>query len=116
MAETAAHRVDQVFLRVPVRQWVFSLPKRLRYFLLHDAELVNQVLRIFLEEVEKALLACTHSAAPGACFGAVSFIHPKKSSCCPTQAVSNLWTGTRWGTISITRGPVSRAADAIGGR
>ena len=33
MAETAAHLVDHVFPRVPVRQWVLSLPKRLRYFL-----------------------------------------------------------------------------------
>jgi hypothetical protein len=32
MAETAAHLVDQVFPQVPVRQWVLSLPKRLRYF------------------------------------------------------------------------------------
>jgi len=31
MAETAAHLVDQVFPQVPVRQWVPSLPKRLRY-------------------------------------------------------------------------------------
>jgi hypothetical protein len=75
LAETAAHLVDQVFPRGPVRQWMFSLPQRLRYFLLHTAELVNQVLRIFLEEVEKALLACTQGAPAGARFGAVSFIH-----------------------------------------
>jgi hypothetical protein len=30
MAETAAHLVDHVFPQVPVRQWVLSLPKRLR--------------------------------------------------------------------------------------
>jgi hypothetical protein len=60
---------------VPVRQWVCSLPKRLRYFLLHDAELVNQVLRVFLEEVEKALLACSPGAPSDARFGAVSFVH-----------------------------------------
>ena len=33
MAETAAHPVDQVFPLLPVRQWVLSVPKRLRYFL-----------------------------------------------------------------------------------
>ena len=33
MAETAAHLVDQVFPPLPVRQWVLSVPKRLRYFL-----------------------------------------------------------------------------------
>ena len=31
MAERAAHLVDSVFPRVPVRQWVLSLPPRLRY-------------------------------------------------------------------------------------
>jgi hypothetical protein len=75
MAETAAHLVDHVFPRVPLRQWVFSLPKRLRYFLRHDAERVHQVLRVFLGEVEKALLACAPGASTGARFGAVSFIH-----------------------------------------
>jgi hypothetical protein len=34
MAETAAHLIDQVFPLLPVRQWVLSVPKRLRYFLL----------------------------------------------------------------------------------
>ena len=32
MVETAAHLVDQVFPPLPVRQWVLSVPKRLRYF------------------------------------------------------------------------------------
>ncbi len=40
---------------VPVRQWVLSLPKRLWYFLHHDASLAHPVLRIFLAEVEAAL-------------------------------------------------------------
>ena len=31
MAERAAHLVDHVFPDVPVRQWVLSLPHRLRY-------------------------------------------------------------------------------------
>jgi hypothetical protein len=36
MAETAAHLVDHVFPRLPVRQWVLAGPKRLRYFLQRD--------------------------------------------------------------------------------
>ena len=32
MVETAAHLTDHVFPRLPVRQWVLSVPKRLRYF------------------------------------------------------------------------------------
>jgi hypothetical protein len=35
MAETAAHLVDHVIPHVPVRQWVLSVPKRLRPFLHH---------------------------------------------------------------------------------
>jgi hypothetical protein len=33
MAETAAHLADHVLPRLPVRQWVLSLPRRLRYHL-----------------------------------------------------------------------------------
>ena len=32
MAATAAHLVEHVFLHVPVRQWVISVPRRLRRF------------------------------------------------------------------------------------
>jgi hypothetical protein len=39
---------------LPVRQWVLSLPKRLRGFLHRDAALAGKVLRILLEEVERA--------------------------------------------------------------
>jgi hypothetical protein len=38
MAEVAALLADQVFPALPVRQWVLSVPKRLRYFLQRDAE------------------------------------------------------------------------------
>jgi hypothetical protein len=31
MAETAAHLVDHVIAPLPVRQWVLSVPKRLRW-------------------------------------------------------------------------------------
>ena len=36
MVETAAHLCDHVFPRLPVRQWVLSVPKRLRYFMQVD--------------------------------------------------------------------------------
>jgi hypothetical protein len=32
MAQTAAHLADHVIPQVPVRQWVISVPKRLRGF------------------------------------------------------------------------------------
>ena len=44
MAERAAHLVDRVFPQVPVRQWVLSLPHRLRYRLAWDHALCRAVL------------------------------------------------------------------------
>jgi len=50
MAEIAAHLVDHVIPRMPVRQWVLSLPKRLRGFLHYDPVIAGKVLRILLQE------------------------------------------------------------------
>jgi hypothetical protein len=75
MVRTAAHLVDNVLPRVPYRQWVLALPKRLRYFLHRDAAHAGAVLRIFLRAVETAIRdACPH-APPKATFGAVCFLH-----------------------------------------
>jgi hypothetical protein len=72
MAETAAHLVDQVFPPLPVRQWVLSLPKRLRYFLQHEPEATSAVLHIFLRVIE-ARLRRGSGCARGR-LGAVSFV------------------------------------------
>ena len=48
MVDTAAHLVDRVFPRVPVRQWVLSLPFALRYRLAYDSEMVTAVLGVFI--------------------------------------------------------------------
>jgi len=48
MDKTAAHLTDHVFPTLPVRQWVLSVSKRLRYFLQRDTELQGAVLRILL--------------------------------------------------------------------
>ncbi len=84
MVETAAHLADHVFPRLPVRQWVLSVPKRLRYFMQRDGAVLNMVLRIFLRVIAQSLQ--THS--PGAAnvdkaalhIGAVAFIHRFGSS------------------------------------
>ncbi|MBC8423237.1 transposase zinc-binding domain-containing protein, partial [bacterium] len=55
MAETAAHLTDHVIPRVPIRQWVLSLPKRLRWFLRHRPETLAPLLKVFLRAVETAL-------------------------------------------------------------
>jgi hypothetical protein len=44
MTESAARLVDEVLPRVPVRQWVLSLPHRLRYLLAWDHALARAVL------------------------------------------------------------------------
>jgi len=55
MADTAAHLVDRVLPRVPVRQWVLSLPFGLRYRLAHDRELTAEVLRVFVRALFASL-------------------------------------------------------------
>jgi hypothetical protein len=57
MVETAAHLRDHVFPRLPVRQWVLSVPKRLRYSMQRDAAVLGMVLRIFLRVIEQTLQA-----------------------------------------------------------
>jgi len=84
MVETAAHLTDHVFPRLPVRQWVLSVPKRLRYFLQRDTATLDMVLRIFLRVIAQTL----QSGSPGAAqvdkaalhIGAVAFIHRFGSS------------------------------------
>ncbi len=79
MVETAAHLADHVFPRLPVRQWVLSVPKRLRYFMQRDGAVLNMVLRIFLRVIAQSLQA--HSAGAASVdkealhIGAVAFIH-----------------------------------------
>jgi len=82
MAQTAAHLVDHVIPPVPVRQWVISVPKRLRGFLADRPKAVAAVTRILLDEIETLLclerLRCAQQAAPSSArprLGAVSFLH-----------------------------------------
>lgn len=75
MAETAAHLVDHVFPSLPVRQWVISFPKRLRYFLQRDPVVRSAALRIVLRVIEEALQEQSPGSGPTAQIGAVAFIH-----------------------------------------
>ena len=74
MVETAAHLVDHVFPALPVRQWVLSLPKRLRYHL-DDAKLQSAVLHSFLRAIEQGLRQSLPEGDGTARIGAVVFIH-----------------------------------------
>ncbi len=60
MAQTAAPLADHVIPPIPVRHWVISVPQRLRGFLADRPRAVAAVTKIFLDEIERLLLA-----APG---------------------------------------------------
>jgi hypothetical protein len=51
MAERAANLVEEVFPTVPVRQWVLTVPPRLRYRLAFDHTLCRAVLGVFVRAV-----------------------------------------------------------------
>ena len=77
MADTAAHLVDRVLPRAPVRQWVLSLPFGLRYRLAHDRELMTDVLRVFVRAVFASLRRRSRRmrSGPGPAHGgAVTFV------------------------------------------
>ena len=84
MAETAAHLCDHVFPRLPVRQWVLSVPKRLRYFMQRDGPVLAMVLRIFMRVIAQTLQTHCSGAAhvdkANLHIGAVAFIHRFGSS------------------------------------
>jgi hypothetical protein len=82
MAQTAAHLVDRVIPPVPVRQWVISVPKRLRYFLADRPNAVAALTKIFVKEIERLLCTAAGSTRAGdrpsvarPRLGAVSFLH-----------------------------------------
>ncbi|NDA27146.1 MAG: hypothetical protein EBZ05_10025, partial [Verrucomicrobia bacterium] len=82
MAQTAAHLVDRVIPPVPVRQWVISVPKRLRCFLADRPNAVAALTRIFIEEIERLLCTAAGPTRAGdrpsvarPRLGAVSFLH-----------------------------------------
>ena len=59
MAELGAHLVDGVLGGLPVRQWVLTLPYRLRYALAWDHRLCRAVLAVFI----RAVLGCERRRA-----------------------------------------------------
>lgn len=76
MCEVSAHLCDRVIPQVPVRQWVLSVPKRLRPHLAGDADLAGAVLRIVLRLIEGALRESAREAPPDeARLCAASFLH-----------------------------------------
>ena len=76
MAETAAHLVDHVFPKVPVRQWVLSIPFALRYRLAYDSRLMSKVLNVFIRTVFAELRRRAHEllGLKSSQCGAVTFV------------------------------------------
>lgn len=75
MVERAAHLVDRVFPIAPVRQWVLSLPHRLRYALAWDHALCRAVSEVFVRAVLGDLRRrARHAGARGGRGGAVAVI------------------------------------------
>ena len=75
MADSVAHLRDCVFPSIPVRQWVFTLPKRLRFLLAWRPKLISLMLGLFLRTLFAWQRRCAQEqgiAAP--LCGAVSFI------------------------------------------
>jgi hypothetical protein len=76
--------MDHIFPRLPVRQWVLSVPKRLRHFMQRDDAVLSMVLRIFLRVMAQSL----QDQGPGAAneartalhIGAIAFAHRFGSS------------------------------------
>jgi hypothetical protein len=56
LAQAAAHPADHVIPPVPVRQWVISVPTRLRGMLADRPRAVAALTKIFLAEIERLLL------------------------------------------------------------
>jgi hypothetical protein len=84
MANTAAHLVDRVIPRVPVRQWVLSLPFELRALAAFDAKVLAALVRMFVDTLEARYRAWAKRAGIGtsgaARGGAVTFVQRFGSS------------------------------------
>ncbi len=80
----ATHLSDHLFPCLPVRQWVLSVPKRLRYFMQRDGPVLDMVLRIFLRVIGQTLqpncLGAANVDNAALYLGAVAFIHRFGSS------------------------------------
>jgi len=75
MQDTAARLVDQVFPRVPVRQWVLSLPRWARWLLARDGKLATLALNVVLRSIFANLRQrARRVGVRGARTGAVTFV------------------------------------------
>ncbi len=74
MAETAAHLVDHVIPRVPVRQWALSFPIPLRFLLAANPHLLSPVLQVVNRAISSFLIKQAGLKRSQAQGGAVTLI------------------------------------------
>jgi hypothetical protein len=80
MAETAAHLVDHVIPRVPVRQWVLSFPIPLRLLFAAHPELLTPVLQVIHRAIATLLIKRAGLQRTEAGTGAVTLRKPISSA------------------------------------
>jgi len=74
IVQTAAHLLDHVIPRVPVRQWVLSLPLALRLLLAAQPKRVTPVLQVVHRVIARSLLDQAGLKAAQADSGAITLI------------------------------------------
>ncbi len=104
MADTATHLVDAVLPRVPVRQWVLSVPRPIRYLLARDSRLLTAVRGVFIRELLGDLRR--RSGIRGARGGAVTAIQRFGGSLnlnihFHTLALDGVYEGTRFHRAAV---------------
>ena len=74
--DCAAHLVDAVLPAVPLRQWVLTFPKRVRWILVKKPKLIGPVLAIFLRALTTFQRARAHALGidDGGQSGAITFV------------------------------------------
>jgi hypothetical protein len=89
MSDLAAHLVDRVVPHVPVRQWVITFPRRVRWHLAHDPKLAAEALTLCLRVVfgwqrlcarRRGVTFCAPSRSQSARSAAVAFVQRFDSS------------------------------------
>ena len=121
--ETSVKLLEHRFPQVPVRQWVITLPKRLRYFLLRDSQLTGGVLQIGLRVIERTLREHCPDAPLTAKYGGITYIHRLGStlnahlhyhSCLIDGVFAQTENGLRfYETVGLTQKVIQSAQETI---
>ena len=113
MAEVGAHLVDQVLPEVPIRQWVLSLPHKVRFLLVRNPKLACEVRGIFVRAVQSFYARrARDQGVPGGRCGSVVYTQFFDSALRTDLHWHGMsWTvctrGLGWGRIDGMRRPAS---------